>query len=178
MHCPTCNKSGLLVTTTVCPRCETQITSDYDLEDNREMLYKKEHSLLKGKVVELAQKKERAEEKNGRYKGYLTVLGLLLFSIFMFKKTPAPVMVENTKAIDSLYLENTNLQNQIEELKNQTPLSTPNSIKYEVQEGDNLMKISRLFYNNDTLLSKLMEVNNIRNKHKIRRGDTLTIYFQ
>ncbi|MEM7104424.1 MAG: hypothetical protein AAF502_14905 [Bacteroidota bacterium] len=177
MRCPTCKKDGLLITTKICPRCETQITSDYELEDSAEKIHLKEYSLLRGKIVELAQKKERAEQKNSRTRAYLILMGLMLFAVLMFRKTPAPIIetVESGPKIQQLEEQQAKLEATIEDLQDQLGNRTPEKIIYEIQKGDNLTKISNLFYNDPDLLTAIAMENNIPIPDRIIEGDTLEI---
>ena len=177
MRCPVCKKDGLLVTIKVCPRCESQITSDYELEDSSDKIQKKEFSLLKGKVVEMAQKKERAEQKNSRLRAYLVMMGLILFSFFLFRKSPAPELIEKESGpvIDGLKQEVQSLQKTNRDLEERISARSSKEIKYVIRKGDNLTQISRLFYNDPNALVKIASQNKIRIPDRIIEGDTLTL---
>lgn len=178
MRCPTCGKSGLIITAKICPRCDTQLTSDYELDDAPELLYRKTHSLLKGKVVELARRKEKLEQKNSRLVAYLTVSLLIILSSLVLKRKPVETLVPSTETEDSLrkvLLERDQALIDLE--KNLESGKTKDSIYYVIQPGDNLTKISRLFYNEDSLLFEIAGKNSIQIPDRIIKGDTLTIYF-
>ncbi|MEO1436554.1 MAG: LysM domain-containing protein [Bacteroidota bacterium] len=178
MRCPTCGKDGLIITAKICPRCDTQLTSDYELDDAPALLHRKTHSLLKGKVVELARRKEKLEQKNSRLIGYLTIASLIILSSLVLKSAPEPEIVQqnNQGLVDSLHAQLSKKHHQIQQLEQQLSNRSKDSIEYIIQPGDNLTKISQLFYNEDSLLFSIAGENGIPIPDKILAGDTILIY--
>ncbi|MEM6723484.1 MAG: hypothetical protein AAF598_05560 [Bacteroidota bacterium] len=177
MRCPTCGKDGLIITAKICPRCDTQLTSDYELDDAPALLHRKTHSLLKGKVVELARRKEKLEQKNSRLIGYLTIAALIILSSLVIKKNPTVEGPPKDFALlDSLNTQLNDKDQKIQRLVQQLSIRTKDSVEYIIQPGDNLTKISRLFYNEDSLLFTIAGENGIPVPDKILAGDTIMIY--
>ena len=136
----------------------------------------KQRIALEGQLAMLRknQEAELAAERRSRYKMLLWILLLPLFTFLCNKKTP-PSVYEHKIAVqrDSIKL----LLNEVQNINK----TKKNTIKYTIQQGDMLISLGQLFYNDSTAGYQIGRDNGFITNEQHRQlviGDTLTIYFR
>jgi hypothetical protein len=178
MKCPICDKAGLAEDAKFCPQCDSDLsgfvvvkkiaTEQSTLNDNQK------------KITEQLQKSQITK----RNIIIVSLCGVLLITFFGFwlysekisaynqvlnlakseKDSLQRVVTDKQVTINKLATEKKQLENQ------------ETSIKYIVRKGDNLIKISRLFYSNDNQYREIIKDNNLQeSNYTLFVGDTLTI---
>ena len=178
MNCPICDKAGLAEDAQFCPQCDSDLLGF--------VLVKK--IATKQSALNDSQKSitEQLQKSQTTKRNIIIVLlcGVLLITFFSFwfytEKTSAYKQELNLSKLekDSLRKIVTDKQatiNKLEAEKQQLEKQEA-GIKYVVRKGDNLIKISRLFYGNDNQYREIMKDNNLQeNNYTLFAGDTLTI---
>lgn len=178
MNCPICDKAGLAEDAQFCPQCDSDLsgfvlvkkiaTKQSALNDNQKS------------ITEQLQKSQTTK----RNIIVVSLCGVLLITSFGFwlysKQTSAYNQELNLSKLerDSLQKIVTDKQETINKLETEKQQleKQETSIKYVVRKGDNLIKISRLFYGNDNQYREIMKDNNLQeSNYTLFAGDTLTI---
>ena len=120
------------------------------------------------------QELELATERRSRYKMLLGILLLPLFTFVCNQKT-TPSVYEHQIAVksDSIKL----LLNEQEGFRK----TEKDSIRYKIREGDMLISLGKLFYNDSTAGYQIGRDNGFTTERQHRKlviGDTLTIHFR
>jgi len=163
MNCPVCEKAGIpnyIEKNVICPQCNSDLKS-----------FKIIHQLREENV------------KNNKKRKIPIILSLLgfsflitsLFILFLSKsETKIDVLPITNNLSDSL-IKLKSLNNQLLIDINKSNDIQRNEIKYILRKGDNLVKISEIFYNDPNKYEIIMEENKIINSNKLIIGDTLII---
>jgi hypothetical protein len=136
----------------------------------------KQRLALEGQLAMLRknQEAELAAERRSRYKMLLWLLLLPLFTFLCNQKTP-PSVYEHQIAVQRDSIKQ--LLNEQENIKK----TQKESIKYVIQQGDMLISLGQLFYNDSTAGYQIGKDNGFTTDKQHRKlviGDTLNIYFR
>jgi len=153
MNCPICNKGGLQRETTVCPQCNSDLSSFAIIESI----------------------KDSVNKKQSNKKWIFLIVGLCLcFSIFYWYAprtiTKTIELVKEVKNDSTEYYKSV-----IVSLKQNAEEEKSSVIKYIVKSGDNLGKISKENFNDYQHIQKIAKDNNLQDANFIVVGSTIFI---
>jgi hypothetical protein len=169
MDCPICHKVGLDQETALCPQCDSDL-SCFPLLDSMAA----GQQMLKQRLAEndTAIKRHRAGKHMAlALCGALACLCLVLAGLFY------AVRANNQAELGSLQSEILSLRDSLMKDIPQTGTETVSRppFRYVIQKGDNLAKITRIFYGEATCCDSLRVNNDLRDDGLIFAGDTLLI---
>ena len=172
MDCPVCHKAGLAEETALCPQCDSDL-SCFILLDGMAAGQETLERQLAEKDAKI--KRHRADKHKAlALCGVLACLGLVLAGLFY------AVRAKSQMELRQLQADNLSLQDSIRRLGAQLedgtlPLQSAKTLRYVIQKGDNLAKITRIFYGGAACCDSLKLHNDLRDDGRIFAGDTLLI---
>jgi nucleoid-associated protein YgaU len=172
MDCPVCHKAGLAEETALCPQCDSDL-SCFILLDGMAAGQETLERQLAEKDAKI--KRHRADKQKAlALCGVLACLGLVLAGLFY------AVRAKSQMELRQLQADNLSLQDSIRRLGAQLedgapPLQSAKTLRYVIQKGDNLAKITRIFYGGAACCDSLKLHNDLRDDGRIFAGDTLLI---
>ncbi len=183
MECSICKHRGIAKGTLLCPRCGSLVERDEIMhQEDPSLVAAKELSLLKGKVVELASKKERFQEKINSQKLTIYLLGAsLLLVLFLYfnksdsKSAEAVLYQELKDAIAAQSHEIKVVKKELQLLN--TPEPKEDYLTYTVKKGDSLAKIAGHFYGDFAYYEEIASINELSPPFLLRSGDQLKLKF-
>jgi hypothetical protein len=168
MNCPICDKAGLAEDAKFCPQCDSNLSGF--------VLLKKvttKQDVLKNTQKQVTEQLHKSQTAKKRII-VVSLLGSVLLASCGFW-----LYSEKTSAYNQVIKEKDSLQNVVAEKQatiNKLEIQNQEtSIKYVVRKGDNLIKISRIFYANGNQYREIIKDNNLQENHTLFAGDTLTI---
>jgi nucleoid-associated protein YgaU len=168
MNCPICKKAGLSDDTKVCPQCDTNLVG-FDLiskiaRNQENLISEKEKTAKEFKYL-------KAKNKYSLLFSLMLILIIIGISFFYISN------ISNSNLVVTLkqnLLTNLVKVKQLENENKQLKMNVK-TYKYVVKKGDNLIKISRIFYGSGTNYYNIIKDNNLQPNFKLFVGDTLII---
>lgn len=171
-----------------CPSCNSNLLG-FKLIDNLEDKYIESHKKivnLEGKVIQSDKEIEAITRKKNKTIGYLATALLLLIPLLLYvfwskKETPpAPPIVEKVKLVESDSLDHykQELQSAREALQHLQSTVNVRSINYQVEKGNTLHELGKLFFNDSLAGFQIAIDNKIFTPRKLPAGDTIKINYR
>ncbi len=177
MNCPICDKAGLAEDAKFCPQCDSDLSGFVLVK--KVTAKQEELKSTQKQVTEQLHKSKTAKKRII----VVSLLGGILLTSFGFWLYAEKISAYN-QTINLIKTEKDSLQSIVTkkqttinklEIEKQQLEQQETGIKYVIRKGDNLIKISRLFYANDNQYREIMKDNNLQENYTLFAGDTLTI---
>jgi hypothetical protein len=155
MNCQICNRAGLQEDTSVCPQCNSDLSSFA--------------------LLQKIQNSVSIKQSNNKWIFIIVGLSLCFAFVYWFSPRTITKTIEVTREAKNDSVEY--YKSEIAELKknkNQAA-DTNNILKYIVKQNDNLGKISKLIFNDYKHIDQIVKENRIQNQNVILVGDVLFI---
>ncbi|MEL6864107.1 MAG: hypothetical protein AAFP19_06805 [Bacteroidota bacterium] len=181
MDCPVCQYKKLNPIATNCPSCETDLVqwSLLNEVESQHVENIKARVSLEGELkTSQRDHREAMHRQKRRFNNLvLLLLTLPLLNLICTQRPLPPVkqsIIISNDSIDHYKKANQALQTQIEALQTQEV----SQIEYIIQEGDRLVDLGQLFYNDPNAGYLIGKQNAVANPRRLQPGDTLTIRFR
>ncbi len=183
MNCSICEMKGIPHGELLCPRCGSLVDRDEIIyQENDKLISLKEQSVLKGKLVELANKKGRYEAQISNQKIMIGLLSMA-FLWLMWSWWPQKTQIETVEVEAPINIELRNelssSNKRIKELEKKLEGLMMNKMEYDiyvVKPGDTLSKIVGRVYNDLTVKDEILRINNIPNENYLVPGDSIKLF--